>query len=69
MASLPIALAKSGNDVMVVAPRYGHYQHMKKCDAHVSLQLFGRNYEVSFYHEKREEVDWVFVDNQEMFMR
>ncbi|KAK9122032.1 hypothetical protein Syun_019649 [Stephania yunnanensis] len=67
--SLPITLAERRHRVMVVSPRYLTGNPSEKirnavdtqCSAKVSC--FGGTQEVTFYHEYRAGVDWVFVDH------
>ncbi|KAK9145575.1 hypothetical protein Sjap_005478 [Stephania japonica] len=67
--SLPITLAERGHRVMVVSPRYLTGNPSEKirnavdtqCSAKVSC--FGGTQDVTFYHEYRAGVDWVFVDH------
>ncbi|XP_050237527.1 soluble starch synthase 1, chloroplastic/amyloplastic [Mercurialis annua] len=68
--SLPIALAARGHRVMVVTPRYIHGSPQDKnfanavdLDCHIKVNCFEGAQEVSFFHEYREGVDWVFVDH------
>ncbi|XP_020533429.1 starch synthase 1, chloroplastic/amyloplastic isoform X3 [Jatropha curcas] len=68
--SLPIALASRGHRVMVVSPRYLHGSPQDKnlvnavdLNCRVKVYCFGGAQEVSFFHEYREGVDWVFVDH------
>ncbi|KAG8663160.1 soluble starch synthase 1, chloroplastic/amyloplastic isoform X1 [Manihot esculenta] len=68
--SLPIVLAARGHRVMVVSPRYLHFIHQDKVfanaldlDRHIKVHCFGGAQDVSFFHEYREGVDWVFVDH------
>ncbi|XP_010541484.1 PREDICTED: starch synthase 1, chloroplastic/amyloplastic [Tarenaya hassleriana] len=68
--SLPIALAKHGHRVMVVSPRYQNgtsadenFARAKDLDARISVHCFGGSQEITFFHEYREGVDWVFVDH------
>lgn len=68
--SLPIALAARGHRVMVVSPRYLNGSPSDKrfadaldVDCRIKLQCFGGAHEVSFFHEYRAGVDWVFVDH------
>ena len=69
MASLPIALARYGYKVMVVAPMYQQYECAWPTTAVASIPLFGYEFDVGFYHERRSGVDWVFVDRQDTYMR
>eukprot|EP00257_Ricinus_communis_P015332 XP_015573219.1 soluble starch synthase 1, chloroplastic/amyloplastic [Ricinus communis] len=68
--SLPIALADRGHRVMVVSPRYMHGSPQDKnfanavdLNCRIKIYCFGGEQEVSFYHEYRAGVDWVFVDH------
>ncbi|KAI5657660.1 hypothetical protein M9H77_26453 [Catharanthus roseus] len=68
--SLPIALAARGHRVMVVSPKYTDGNPLNKKFANAldvgcptKLYCFGGIQEVSFFHEYREGVDWVFVDH------
>ncbi|XP_044462012.1 starch synthase 1, chloroplastic/amyloplastic isoform X2 [Mangifera indica] len=68
--SLPIALAAHGHRVMVVSPRYqnGTEADQKFANAIdlgrcIKVYCFEGEQEVSFFHEYREGVDWVFVDH------
>ncbi|GAB2265064.1 Pentafunctional AROM polypeptide [Dionaea muscipula] len=68
--SLPIALAARGHRVMVVSPRYLRgtpedkiYAGALDADCRIKIQCFGGEQEVSFFHEYRAGVDWVFVDH------
>ncbi|KAA8533594.1 hypothetical protein F0562_030972 [Nyssa sinensis] len=68
--SLPIALAARGHRVMVVSPRYLRGDPSDKIFANavdleclVKVYCFGGVQEVSFFHEYRAGVDWVFVDH------
>ncbi|CAE6118156.1 unnamed protein product [Arabidopsis arenosa] len=69
--SLPIALAGRGHRVMVVSPRYlngtaadNNYARAKDLGIRITVNCFGGSQEVSFYHEYRDGVDWVFVDHK-----
>ncbi|KAG5394339.1 hypothetical protein IGI04_024302 [Brassica rapa subsp. trilocularis] len=69
--SLPIALAGRGHRVMVISPRYlngtsadKNYARAKDLGVRVTVHCFGGSQEVSFYHEYRDGVDWVFIDHQ-----
>lgn len=65
--SLPIALAARGHRVMVVLPRYLNGKSDKVYDNTVDLgkrtkvTCFGAEHEVAFFHEYRENVDWVSI--------
>jgi starch synthase len=65
--SLPIALAAHGHRVMVVLPRYLNGQSDKVYANAVDLgkrtkvTCFGAEHEVAFFHEYRENVDWVRI--------
>lgn len=65
--SLPIALAARGHRVMVVLPRYLNGKSDKVYDNAVDLgkrtkvTCFGAEHEVAFFHEYRENVDWVSI--------
>lgn len=68
--SLPIALAARGHRVMVVSPRYLHgspqdqnFANASDLECCIKIYCFGGAQEVSFFHEYREGVDWVFVDH------
>ncbi|KAL5736915.1 hypothetical protein ACOSP7_031369 [Xanthoceras sorbifolium] len=68
--SLPIALAKHGHRVMVITPRYQNGTAADKkfagavdVDCRIKIPCFEGVQEVSFFHEYREGVDWVFVDH------
>ncbi|KAJ0101779.1 hypothetical protein Patl1_05170 [Pistacia atlantica] len=68
--SLPIALAAHGHRVMVVSPRYQNgttadqkFANAKDLGHCIKVYCFGGEQEVSFFHEYREGVDWVFVDH------
>ncbi|KAM1407467.1 hypothetical protein ACFX2F_002046 [Malus domestica] len=68
--SLPIVLAARGHRVMVVSPRYQNgtaadrkYSGAVDLETRVKVYCFGGEQEVSFYHEYRAGVDWVFVDH------
>ncbi|XP_059629022.1 soluble starch synthase 1, chloroplastic/amyloplastic [Cornus florida] len=68
--SLPIALAARGHRVMVVSPRYLHggpsdknYAGASDLECCIKIFCFEGEQEVSFYHEYRAGVDWVFVDH------
>ncbi|XP_030467091.2 LOW QUALITY PROTEIN: soluble starch synthase 1, chloroplastic/amyloplastic [Syzygium oleosum] len=68
--SLPIALAARGHRVMVVTPRYLNgtaadetYASALDLDSSIKIYCFGGVQEVSFFHEYRKGVDWVFVDH------
>lgn len=71
VGSLPIALASRGHRVMVVAPRYQHgtkqdklYDSAKLLDVTTQLDLGECGLqEVSFYHQHKDNVDFVFVDH------
>jgi len=72
IGSLPIALAKRGHRVMVVAPRYQHgvaksdslYNPAQLLETRATLDLgeCGQQ-EVGFYHLHQNSVDFVFVDH------
>jgi Starch synthase catalytic domain len=65
--SLPIALAARGHRVMVVLPRYLNGQSDKVYGDAVDLgkrakvSCCGAEHEVAFFHEYRENVDWVRI--------
>ncbi|XP_030549083.1 soluble starch synthase 1, chloroplastic/amyloplastic [Rhodamnia argentea] len=68
--SLPIALAARGHRVMVVSPRYlngtvadERYAGALDLDCCIKIYCFDGVQEVSFFHEYRKGVDWVFVDH------
>ncbi|XP_078169549.1 glycogen/starch synthase, ADP-glucose type [Carex rostrata] len=67
--SLPIALAARGHRVMVVLPRYLNgksdkvYGNTVDLGKRTKVTCFGAEHEVAFFHEYRENVDWVFVDH------
>ncbi|XP_074570872.1 soluble starch synthase 1, chloroplastic/amyloplastic [Curcuma longa] len=67
--SLPIALASRGHRVMVITPRYlngvSNKNFVNATDLRVRIKVscFGGEHEISFFHEYREGVDWVFVDH------
>ncbi|XBI07447.1 starch synthase 1, chloroplastic/amyloplastic [Aegilops tauschii subsp. strangulata] len=67
--SLPIALAARGHRVMVVMPRYlngssdKNYAKALYTGKHIKIPCFGGSHEVTFFHEYRDNVDWVFVDH------
>ncbi|KAL3714317.1 hypothetical protein ACJRO7_006273 [Eucalyptus globulus] len=68
--SLPIALAARGHRVMVVSARYQNgtvaderYAGAVDLGHCVKVHCFGGVQEVSFFHEYRKGVDWVFVDH------
>ncbi|VAI82794.1 unnamed protein product [Triticum turgidum subsp. durum] len=67
--SLPIALAARGHRVMVVMPRYlngssdKNYAKALYTAKHIKIPCFGGSHEVTFFHEYRDNVDWVFVDH------
>ncbi|XP_058095886.1 soluble starch synthase 1, chloroplastic/amyloplastic [Magnolia sinica] len=67
--SLPIALAARGHRVMVISPRYlnGVSDDVLAGASDVGCCIktfcFGGEQEVSFFHEYRAGVDWVFVDH------
>ncbi|KAL5719118.1 starch synthase [Ranunculus cassubicifolius] len=68
--SLPIALAARGHRVMVVSPRYVNgspsdkaYAGAVDLDRRIKIPCFGGLQEVSYFHEYRAGVDWVFVDH------
>ncbi|CAI9092572.1 OLC1v1027856C1 [Oldenlandia corymbosa var. corymbosa] len=68
--SLPIALAARGHRVMVVSPRYldggasdKRFSNAVPVREPIKVYCAGGVQEVSFYHEYREGVDWVFVDH------
>ncbi|EMS47550.1 Starch synthase 1, chloroplastic/amyloplastic [Triticum urartu] len=67
--SLPIALAARGHRVMVVMPRYlngssdKNYAKALYTAKHIQIPCFGGSHEVTFFHEYRDNVDWVFVDH------
>ncbi|KAM7504879.1 hypothetical protein LguiB_003783 [Lonicera macranthoides] len=68
--SLPIALAARGHRVMVVSPRYLHdglldkkYAGATDVGCRTKIYCSGGVQEVSFFHEYRAGVDWVFVDH------
>mmetsp|Transcript_10818 Transcript_10818/g.39670 ORF Transcript_10818/g.39670 Transcript_10818/m.39670 type:complete len:389 (-) Transcript_10818:743-1909(-) len=69
MASLPMALARQGFKVMVVSPKYMHYECAWPTDSVATIPLFGYNFDVGFSHERRSGVDWVFVDHRDTYMR
>lgn len=68
--SLPIALAAHGHRVMVVSPRYQNgtcsdeiFSGASDLEHPIKVHCFGGVQEVSFFHEYRAGVDWVFVDH------
>ncbi|GKU89083.1 hypothetical protein SLEP1_g3272 [Rubroshorea leprosula] len=68
--SLPIALAARGHRVMVISPRYLNGTDSDKSFAsaldlnqRIKIFCFGGAQEVSFFHEYRDGVDWVFIDH------
>ncbi|RAL51464.1 hypothetical protein DM860_010966 [Cuscuta australis] len=68
--SLPIALASRGHRVMVVSPRYLYgglsdkkFKNLVDLDKKIKIHWADGEQEVSFFHEYREGVDWVFVDH------
>eukprot|EP00793_Prasinoderma_coloniale_P003127 PRCOL_00006594-RA len=69
--SLPPELSKRGHRVMVVVPRYyndeakqkGTYANATDTGVRANIWAYGANHEVGFFHEYRDGVDWVFVDN------
>ncbi|TQD70568.1 hypothetical protein C1H46_043897 [Malus baccata] len=68
--SLPIVLAARGHRVMVVSPRYQNgtaadqkYSGAVDLETSIKVYCFGGEQEVSFFHEYRAGVDWVFVDH------
>ncbi|KAL5225683.1 hypothetical protein ABZP36_012322 [Zizania latifolia] len=67
--SLPIALAARGHRVMVVLPRYmngalnKNFANAFYTGKHIKIPCFGGEHEVTFFHEYRDSVDWVFVDH------
>ncbi|THU57393.1 hypothetical protein C4D60_Mb03t03060 [Musa balbisiana] len=67
--SLPISLAARGHRVMVVSPRYlngvsnKNFANAIDTGVRIKVLCFGGEHEVSFYHEYRAGVDWVFVDH------
>ncbi|XP_057951560.1 soluble starch synthase 1, chloroplastic/amyloplastic [Malania oleifera] len=68
--SLPIALAARGHRVMVVSPRYLNgtasdkkFAGASAVDCRIKIYCFGGAQEVTFFHEYRAGVDWVFVDH------
>ncbi|XP_052173363.1 soluble starch synthase 1, chloroplastic/amyloplastic [Diospyros lotus] len=68
--SMPIALAARGHRVMVVSPRYLHggpsdkkFAGVSDVGCQIQVYCFGGAQEVSFFHEYRSGVDWVFVDH------
>ncbi|RVW88995.1 Starch synthase 1, chloroplastic/amyloplastic [Vitis vinifera] len=68
--SLPIALAARGHRVMVVSPRYQNgtcsdenFSGASDLEHPIKVHCFGGVQEVSFFHEYRAGVDWVFVDH------
>ena len=68
--SLPIVLAARGHRVMVVSPRYQNgtaadqkYSGAVDLETQIKVYCFGGQQEVSFYHEYKAGVDWVFVDH------
>ncbi|CAN6202434.1 unnamed protein product [Urochloa humidicola] len=67
--SLPVALAARGHRVMVVMPRYlngtsdKNYANAFYTEKHIRIPCFGGSHEVTFFHEYRDSVDWVFVDH------
>ncbi|XP_008783179.2 soluble starch synthase 1, chloroplastic/amyloplastic isoform X2 [Phoenix dactylifera] len=67
--SLPIALATRGHRVMVVSPRYlngdsdKNFANAVDVGRRIKIPCFGGEQEVTFFHEYRAGVDWVFVDH------
>ncbi|XAR52201.1 Starch synthase [Bertholletia excelsa] len=68
--SLPVALAARGHRVMVITPRYLHggpsdknFSGASNTACSVKVCCFGGAQEVTFFHEYKSGVDWVFVDH------
>lgn len=68
--SLPIALAARGHRVMVISPRYMHgcpadknFAAASELNCLIKVYCFGGAQEVSFFHEYRENVDWVRISS------
>ncbi|KAK3284170.1 hypothetical protein CYMTET_8165 [Cymbomonas tetramitiformis] len=59
VGSLPIELAKRGHKVMSIAPRYDQYRGA--WDTSTTSNILGE--EVRYFHEIKDGVDRVFVDN------
>ncbi|CAH9059020.1 unnamed protein product [Cuscuta epithymum] len=68
--SLPITLARRGHRVMVVSPRYfdslpsdEKFKSVVNLHKKIKIHCAEGEQEVSFFHQYREGVDWVFVDH------
>lgn len=64
VGSLPIALASRGHRVMVITPHYQQYPGALPTGVRPTIQ----GEEITYYHEIREGVDWVFASHPS-FMR
>ena len=68
--ALPVALAKRGHRVMVVAPRYLNFGPQDRLydgafdtQCRIRVGCFGGNHEVGYFHQFKDGVDYVFVDH------
>ncbi len=61
--ALPRALAKRGHRVMAVSPRYKRDPGQWDTGLRGRFHLAGLEHEVSYFHQERDGVHWVFLDN------
>lgn len=63
MGSLPKSLSGIGHRVMVVIPRYEDYEESYFTGVSMQYHVFGASQDVSYFHEYRNGVDFVFIDH------
>mmetsp|Transcript_30852 Transcript_30852/g.87251 ORF Transcript_30852/g.87251 Transcript_30852/m.87251 type:complete len:374 (-) Transcript_30852:852-1973(-) len=63
MGALPKALAERGHRTMVVVPRYGDYENVVSTNVRARFRVFNSDHEVTYYHQYKDGVDYVFVDH------
>ncbi|GAB4831653.1 Sucrose synthase [Ancistrocladus abbreviatus] len=61
--SLPMALARRGHRVMVVAPRYGNYAEPQDTGVTKRYKVDGQDIEVRYFQAYIDGVDFVFIDS------
>lgn len=62
-SALPIALARRGNHVVGVAPRYADYDEAWDTQVTARFGLFGHEHQVRYFHGHVDGVDRIFVDH------
>ncbi|XP_078175012.1 soluble starch synthase 2-2, chloroplastic/amyloplastic-like [Carex rostrata] len=63
VSALPKALARRGHRVMVVVPKYGNYSEAQEMGVRKYYKVDGQDFEVNFYQEYIDGVDFVFIDS------